>query len=99
MKRLASDVFIFFVLFFLSIPAFSSTLICSADNDKTYRINIPAKSYGEFTEEIRWIKGKKAGTVQKIFIKNINKLNFSDDYIRFSDGTYKITYALRCLHE
>lgn len=99
MKRLVSDIALFALLFFLSTHAFCAKMVCGADNNQNYELEIQNGSHGEFIEETKWIGGKKAGITQKIVVKNVKKPSFSDDYIRFTDGTYTVTYALRCAYE
>jgi hypothetical protein len=103
MRKFIGDTVIFLLLFFLSMlflkPVFSATLICGADNNQTYKMQIPKGSHGEFIENIDWIKGRKAGTKQKIVIKDVRNPASFDDYIQFTDGKYTITYSLRCAYE
>jgi hypothetical protein len=103
MGKIISNIFIAVMLFFLSLvflqPLFASTLICAADNNKTYRYDLPSEAEGRFEENIDWKKGRKAGTSEKLVIKNVRKPEFSDDYIQITDGKYTITYALRCVYE
>lgn len=103
MRKFIGDTIIFLLLFFLSMlflkPVFSATLVCGADNNMTYKMEIPKNAHGEFTENTDWIKGRKAGIKQKLVIKNVRNPTSFDDYIQFTDGKYAITYSLRCAYE
>lgn len=103
MKKFMSDLAVFILMFFMSIlflkPVFSKSIVCEADNDKVYKIEIENGSHGEFIETIDWVKGAKAGLKQKLVIKDIKNPNSYDDYLQFTDGRYTITYSLRCAYE
>jgi hypothetical protein len=62
-------------------------------------MDIPKEAYGQLTEVTNWVKGRKAGIKQELVVKNVHKPDFSDDYIQFTDGKYKVTYSLRCAYE
>jgi hypothetical protein len=103
MSKVISNIVMAVLLFLLCMlflqPLFASTLTCAADNNKTYRADLKDNAHGMFTETIDWKKGSKAGTTQTIVVKDINNTDPSEDYLKFTDGKYTVTYSLRCVYE
>jgi len=103
MSKVISNIIMAVLLFLLCMlflqPLFASTLTCAADNNKTYRFEVEKGSKGEFIELSDWTSGPKSGTRQTIVVKDINKTDPSDDYLKLTDGKYTITYSLRCVYE
>ena len=95
MNKTISNVIMAFLMLFLR-PVFAKTVLCQADNNKTYRIYLPNDASKQYREVTEWKRPKSTHT---LVIKDVLSFDESEDYLKLSDGKYTITYALRCVNE